>query len=249
MKVSIITATFNREGTIKRAIKSIKGQLYRDIEVVIVDGASADGTMAVVKPLLSKNDSCVSEKDGGIYDALNKGIERSSGEIIGFLHSDDIFYNDSVISKVVELFKDESVDVVYGDACFFRKGNVEKTVRYYRSSELSLKNLAWGQMPAHTAMFVRKSIYQNCGGFDISYKICGDYEFLCRLVSSFTPKSVYLPEKIVRMQIGGVSTGGFKNTIILNREVLRSCRANGIYTNLFMVLSKYPSKILQLIRR
>ena len=249
MKVSIITATFNREGTIKRAIKSIKGQLYRDIEVVIVDGASADGTMAVVKPLLSKNDSCVSEKDGGIYDALNKGIERSSGEIIGFLHSDDIFYNDSVISKVVELFKDESVDVVYGDACFFREGNVEKTVRYYRSPELSLKNLAWGQMPAHTAMFVRKSIYEHCGGFDTSYKICGDYEFLCRLVSSVTPKSVYLPEKVVRMQIGGVSTGGFKNTVILNREVLTSCRANGIYTNLFMILSKYPSKILQLIRR
>jgi glycosyltransferase involved in cell wall biosynthesis len=249
LKVSIITATFNREGTIKRAIRSIKGQLYQNIEVVIVDGASTDGTITVVKPLLSKNDSCVSEKDGGIYDALNKGIERSTGEIIGFLHSDDIFYNDSVISKVVESFKDESVDVVYGDACFFRKGNFKKTVRYYRSHELSLKNLAWGQMPAHTAMFVRKSIYQNYGGFDTSYKICGDYEFLCRLVSIVTPKSVYLPEKIVRMQIGGVSTGGFKNTVILNKEVLMSCRANGIYTNLFMILSKYPSKILQLIRR
>jgi len=248
MKISVITATYNREKTVVRAIESVKNQTYLDIELVVVDGASKDATISLIEPLIGENDICVSEKDDGLYDALNKGISLATGAVVGFLHSDDMYVNTSVLEKVASMFLDQSIDVVYGDACFFREGNTQKVVRYYRSDELSVKNLAWGKMPAHTAMFFRKNVYETYGLFKTTYHICADYEFLCRIVTQARLKSVRLPEPLVKMQIGGVSTGGLRSTIILNKEVLKACADNEIYTNILMVLSKYPSKILQFIK-
>jgi glycosyltransferase involved in cell wall biosynthesis len=247
LKVSVITATYNRHTTVVRALSSIKSQTYTDIQVVVVDGASQDNTILLVSPMIGDKDILQSEPDLGIYDALNKGLALAGGDIIAFLHSDDLYFDNDVISKVVEIFSDDSVDVVYGDVCFFSGSNVTKIVRRYRSDKLSEKNLAWGKMPAHPAMFIRRRIYKEIGFFETNFKIAGDYEFVCRLVHYANLKSVYLSSVLVRMQLGGVSTGGFRNTILLNKEVFRAIRKNGIYTNLFMLLSKYPSKILQFL--
>lgn len=248
MQVSVITATYNRASTVLRAIKSIKNQTYSNIQIVVIDGASKDNTTSLVKPVLGENDILLSEPDHGIYDALNKGLKLAKGEIIAFLHSDDLYYDDNVISKIVDLFSDETIDLVYGDVCFFSGDKVDKSVRLYRSNELSKKNLAWGKMPAHPAMFIRRQVYETINYFETDFKIAADYEFMCRLANIVNLNSVYLPQIMVRMQLGGISTGGFKNTVLLNKEVLRALNKNGIYSNIFMILSKYPSKILQFFR-
>jgi glycosyltransferase involved in cell wall biosynthesis len=245
MKISVITATFNRAATIERALQSVKSQTYKNIQITVVDGASTDETISKAKDVIGKTDIIISEPDEGIYDALNKGLEISNGEIIGFLHSDDLFYDDDVISKVVDVFADHTIDVVYGDACFFSGQNSMEVRRRYRSSKLTLKNLAWGKMPAHPSIFIRRRIYDEIGYFETNFKIAADYEFLCRLAKLPNLRSVYLPFPFVRMQLGGASTGGFSSTILLNKEVLRAIKKNGIYTNLLMVLSKYPSKIME----
>lgn len=250
MKVSVITATYNRGISIERSINSVKSQDYSNVELVVVDGNSDDDTVSKVEALLGINDIFVTEKDNGIYDALNKGINLSSGDIIGFMHSDDMYADNRVISSVVDIFNDnDNTDIVYGDACFFSGTSHEKVTRVYRSDSLSLKNLSWGKMPSHTAMFVRKTVYQKYGLFKTSYRIAGDYEFLCRLMKAAEVNAVYSPALFVKMQSGGVSTGGLSNTILLNKEVLSACAENGIYSNLFMILSKYPSKLLQFIRK
>lgn len=244
-KVNVITASYNRSRSIERALLSVKSQTYKDIQAIIIDGASTDDSVLKAEAVLDDNDIIISEPDKGIYDALNKGIALSTGDIIGFLHSDDLYFNDKVISKVVDVFEDDSVDVVYGDAYFFSGQDFMKNKRKYRSSKLSLKNLAWGKMPAHPSIFIRREIYDEVGCFETNFKIAADYEFLCRLVKYPNLKSIYLPEPLVRMQMGGASTGGIYNTIILNKEVLRAIKKNNIYTNLFMLLSKYPSKIME----
>jgi glycosyltransferase involved in cell wall biosynthesis len=245
MKISIITATYNRESTILRTLKSIRAQSHLNIQLIVIDGASEDLTIELVKPYLNSGDILISEKDEGIYDALNKGIKVAEGDIVAFLHSDDLFYNSEVISKVVDVFADNAVDVVYGDACFFSGENPFKIRRKYRSSKLTLSNLAWGKMPAHPSIFIKRRVYDEIGHFETNFKIAADYEFLCRLAKQPNIKSVYLPHPFIRMQLGGASTGGLSSTILLNKEVLRALRKNGIYTNLMMVLSKYPSKIME----
>ena len=248
MKISVITALFNREKTIARALTTINKQTYKNIEKVIIDGASTDSSMNIIKPFLSDTDIFVSEKDEGLYDALNKGVTLATGDIIAFLHSDDMYFDEFVLEKVASVFSKTNVDIVYGDACFFRKENVNQSIRNYRSDELSKKNLAWGKMPAHTAMFINKKVYKKFGLFKNDYQICGDYEFLCRITNDPELKSIYLPLTLIKMQTGGISTGGIKNTILLNKEVLKACTDNSIKTNMMMIMSKYPSKLLQFIK-
>ena len=248
MRVSVIIATYNRASTVVRAIKSLKNQTYNDIQIVVVDGNSTDNTLLAIKPMLNDKDILLSEPDNGIYDALNKGLALTEGDIIAFLHSDDLYYDDNIISKVVDAFSVVDVDVVYGDVLFFSNKKVDKSVRKYRSDKLLKKNLAWGKMPAHPAMFIKRRVYEKIGYFKTDYIIAADYEFMCRLVNYVNLNAVYLPYTFVRMQLGGISTGGFKNTVLLNKEVLRALNKNGIYSNIFMLLSKYPSKILQFLR-
>ena len=249
LKFSIITAVFNREDTIGRAIKSVKQQSYNNVEMIVIDGESTDGTCRVIESLIAKDDTFISEPDDGIYDALNKGIVNVSGDIIGFMHSDDKYMHNKVIDKVAQLFADESLDIVYGDACFFSSAYPNKIMRNYISGELSKIRLARGFMPAHPSIFIRRRVYNDIGMFKVDYKIAADYEFLCRLVSRGGYKAHYLTEPLVYMQLGGVSTAGLASTILLNKEVIRACRENNIYTNIFMLLLKYPSKLLQYIAK
>lgn len=245
MKFSLITATYNREDTIARSIESIKSQSYSKIQHIVIDGKSTDNSESIIRPLLNDSDIFISESDSGIYDALNKGLKLASGEIVGFLHSDDLYFDKFVIERVAKAFLDTSIDVVYGDAEFFESGNIDTIKRYYKSDKLSVKNLAWGKMPAHPAIFIKRSIYEKIGIFNTSFKIAGDYELLCRLALYPNLKSKYIPEVFVKMQLGGISTRGIKSTILLNKEIYRAIRRNNIYTNIFMLLSKYPFKIMQ----
>ena len=247
MKVSIITATFNRERSIVRALKSIKNQTYSDIESIIIDGDSEDNTINLIKPILDTNDVLISEPDDGIYDALNKGLSNAKGDIIGFLHSDDTFFNEDVINQVVKSFNRHDADIVYGDSIFFPKSNFNKVIRRYRSGTFSKKNLAWGKMPSHPALFIKRHIYEEIGYFKTDYKIAGDYEFLCRLIKYPNLKKIHLKQIFVKQQLGGASTKGIRNTILLNQETLKALKTNNIYSNLFMLLSKYPSKIMEFI--
>ena len=248
MQVSVIIATYNRAFTVARAIKSLQNQTYDDVQIVVVDGNSTDNTLSIIKPMLNDKDIILSEPDNGIYDALNKGLALAEGDIIAFLHSDDLYYNDKTISTVMDVFSDADVDVVYGDVLFFSSKKLNRSVRKYRSDKLLKKNLAWGKMPAHPAMFIKRKVYEKIGYFETDFMIAADYEFMCRLVNYVNLKSIYIPDIFVRMQLGGISTGGLKNTILLNQEVLRALNKNNIYSNIFMLLSKYPSKILQFFR-
>ncbi len=245
MKVSIITAVFNRKDTIQNCIESIQSQMYCDIEHVIVDGGSTDGTIEAVKASSYSDGLFLSEPDNGLYDAINKGIRKSSGSIIGLLHSDDVFSTETVISQVVSEFSDPDLDAVYADAIFFKSGNPNRIIRRYRSDRFSLKTLPWGWMPAHTTIFFRRRVFERYGVYKTDYKIASDMDFIARVFSSIEFKSKYIPHVWVNMSIGGVSTGGISNTIMLNREVLRALRENGIKTNIFKLLSKYPLKILE----
>ena len=249
MKISIITVCYNSSLFIRSAIESVFNQSHSDIEYIVIDGRSNDGTIDIINEYADRIAHVVSEPDKGIYDALNKGLALADGEVIAFLHSDDLYFDNNVISKVVAIFSDDSIDVVYGDVYFFSDSNVTKVRRRYRSDKLSESNLAWGKMPAHPAMFIRRRIYEEIGYFETDFKIAADYEFLCRLVHYANLKPVQLSSVLVRMRLGGVSTAGLRSTILLNKEVFRAIRKNGIYTNIFMLLSKYPFKILQFLRR
>ena len=248
-KISIITAVYNRAETISRSINSIKQQSYKNVEIVIIDGKSTDGSLELAKSLLTQNDVIISEPDNGIYDALNKGINHSSGDIIGFLHSDDFFINNNILEKVANIFEINKVDVVYGDAAFFQGNDIESISRVYKSDNLSLSNLSWGKMPAHPAIYISKDIYNKIGSFKVDYSIAADYEFLCRMMSNEDIRSIYIQEIFVKMQLGGISTHGLRSMYLLNKEVLRACRENDIDTNIFMLISKYPSKLFQIIRK
>lgn len=245
MKCSIITAVFNRQETIERAIKSVQDQTFQNIEHLIIDGCSTDLTIDIIRRVARDQDIFISEKDIGIYDALNKGIKLSTGDVIAFLHSDDVYSNNMIVERVMTTMESGGLDIVYGDASFFRSFNYYDDVRVYKSGVFSQSRLSWGWMPAHPALFIKKSIYDKFGFFKTDYKIAADFEYLCRLASDPSIHQKYIPEVFVRMQMGGVSTSGLKNTVTLNREVLRACIENGIASNLFKILSKYPLKILE----
>jgi len=243
VKCSIITAVFNRHETIHRALESVQSQTFQDIQHVVIDGCSTDGTVEIISDAIRNQDIFISEEDLGMYDAFNKGIKLSTGEIIAFLHSDDVYLDNLIIERVMSHMESDGFDIVYGDVSFFRASNFYQDVRLYKSGVFSKTRLSWGWMPAHPALFIKKSIYDKFGFFRTDYKIAADFEYLCRIACDLSIKKKYIPDIFVRMQMGGVSTSGIKNTVILNKEVLRACLENGIDTNLFKILSKYPLKI------
>jgi glycosyltransferase involved in cell wall biosynthesis len=247
LRVSIITACLNRRGTIADALAAVRRQTGADIEHIVVDGGSTDGTLEVLAQHRAALAKLIPGPDKGIYDALNKGVAAATSEVIGFLHSDDVFARDDVISTVAGRMEAESLDALYGDVAFVRGDDLERIVRVYSSRRFSPSRIAWGWMPAHPALFVRRAVYRERGGFKTDYRIAADFEFVARIFSSGRLRYAYLPQVLVKMRLGGVSTGGWRNTLTLNREVLRACRENGIATNYLKILSKYPAKALEFV--
>ncbi|MFQ3192555.1 MAG: glycosyltransferase involved in cell wall biosynthesis [Paraglaciecola sp.] len=250
MKVSIITVSYNSASTIKDTIESVIAQTYENIEYIVVDGNSRDDTMDIVNSYSKVIDNVVSEPDKGIYDAMNKGVQLATGDIVGILNSDDFYETTTVIEDIVEHFNNnKSADVVFGDVVFVEHKNLKKVVRYYSSKKFKPFKLRFGWMPPHPATFIRKSVYNKYGLYKLGYKISSDYEMFVRLLMVAKLSFSRVDKIIVRMRSGGASTDGIQSSITLNKEIVKACRENGIYTNLFIVLLKMPFKLLELIKR
>ena len=243
--VTVITVCFNSVNTIRRALQSVSDQNWPYVEHIVIDGASTDGTTAVIKDFRGCLAHYVSEPDQGIYDAMNKGLSLATGDIICFLNADDFYASADVLTRVATTIEAHQLDALIGDVGFFRADDIHHTVRRYRSDRFRPERLAWGWMPAHPALFMRRSIFQKIGSFKTNYKIAGDYEHVVRAFCGGTLRYEHLPDILVRMQMGGVSTRGFRATIQLNQEILRACRENGVSTNYFKILTKYPAKLLE----
>ena len=249
MKISVITVSFNAANTIADTLASVASQTYSDIEHLVIDGASPDSTIDVISQNKTAALRWVSEPDNGIYHAMNKGIALATGDVIGFLNADDIFASPDALSHVARAFDSNRVDACYADLVFVRPGDDSKVVRYFSSKSFSPARLAYGQMPAHPTLYLRHTMFDKFGLFKTDYQIAADYELVTRMFANSGIRSVYLAEVLVKMRTGGVSTQSWKSNVILNREILRACRENGVSSNLFKIYSKYLVKVLQLIRR
>jgi len=249
MKISIITACYNSESTIEDTIKSVISQDYNDIEYIIIDGGSKDKTLEIIKRYQDKITTIVSEKDHGIYDALNKGISLASGDVIGLLHSDDFYPNNNIISNVVNTFIDKGVDSIYGDLQYVDRINENKVIRYWKSGQYKDGLFLKGWMPPHPTFFVRKEIYQKYGAFNLSLKSAADYELMLRLLHKFKISTAYIPEVLVKMRVGGKSNVSLKNRIKANFEDRKAWEINGLKPGTFTLLFKPLSKLIQYFRR
>jgi len=248
MKISIITVVWNNKETIKDAIDSVLNQTFKDIEYIIVDGASSDGTVDIVKSYEDKITKFISEPDCGLYDAMNKGIALATGDVVGILNSDDFYIDEFVIEKVVKVFEEKEVDSMFADLVFVKSNDLEKTVRYYDSSRCFPEKFKYALYPAHPTFFVKKEIYDKYGYFKTDYKIAADFDIMARFLYSQRISFYYLNEVIIKMRVGGVSTS-FSSIWINSLEQLRVCKENNINTNFVNILLKYPSKILGLLKK
>ena len=241
MKISIITATYNREKTIARSIDSLYSQTYQNYEHIIVDGASTDNTLAIIKKTVREGTIIVSESDNGIYDAFNKGITLCRGDVIGFLHSDDIYYDNYTLEKIHKKFVAlPNVQGLFGNS-IFKKDINSRIHRFYRSPQVTEENMSRGLMPSHTSLYLKHDVYRDKGHFDTRYKIAGDFEFLCRLVKDPGIILYNTGDIITSMLSGGASTS-LANKITLNKEILLACRKNKIDSSWSKILGRYPAK-------
>ena len=248
MKISIITVVWNNKKTIKDAIESVLGQTYKDIEYIIIDGASSDGTVEVVKSYGNKISKFLSEPDNGLYDAMNKGIALATGDVVGILNSDDFYIDNGVIERVMKEFEKSQADSVFADLVYVKSDNLNKVVRYYDSSHFTPQRFAYGWMPAHPTFFVRRCVYEKYGLFRTDLKIAADFDILARFLYTHKISYSYMKEVLVKMRLGGVSTS-LSSIWINNIEQLRICRQNSIDTNIFKIISKYPSKLMGFVKK
>lgn len=248
MKISVITVCYNSAATLARALQSVADQDWSDIEHIVIDGGSTDHTPQVLEQFEHLT-SIVREPDTGIYDAMNKGLARVSGDVVCFLNADDQYASSTVLSRVAVQMQDHQLDAFMGDVCFFHETRPDRIVRRYRSERFTPARLAWGWMPAHPALFLSRAVVQRVGRFKVNYKIAGDFEYIVRAFHGQNLRYRHLPEVLVRMQSGGASTNGWRSKILLNQEVMRACRENGLQTNMFKLLMKYPVKMLELLQR
>jgi glycosyltransferase involved in cell wall biosynthesis len=247
MKISLITVCYNTEKTIERAIQSVLSQDYADVEYIIMDGLSKDSTMDIINKYKNEIGVIVSKKDNGMYDALNKGIELASGDIIGILNADDIFANKDILSKVAAAFVDQTTDAIIGDIAFVNDSG--KIGRYYSAKKWNPNKFVWGFMPPHPSFYCRKEFFTKLGGYRTDFDIAADYELLIRFLKKHHLKYKYLPLLMVLMNKGGKSTNGLKSNVIINQEIKYACTLNNLKTNYLMLYSKYFSKIFEYARK
>ena len=246
MKVSIITATYNSENVIEDCLSSVFNQNYHNIESIVIDGNSSDQTISIVKKLKKNHHDIkiLSESDSGIYDALNKGIALSEGEIIGFLHSDDILKSNRIIDEIVKMIKSKNLDGIYGNLHYVDKYDITKVIRNWKSSDFNHDLLKKGWMPPHPTLFLKKNVYDRHGYFNLSYSISADYDFILRIFKDTELKFGFLPKVITAMRIGGKSNRSLKNMITKTIEDYRVI-SNNSTGNIMTLLRKNISKIEQ----
>ena len=249
IKVSIITATYNSAATVKSCLDSVSKQSYSHIEHLLIDGASSDDTLKILN-LYAQNHfdiKVISEPDKGIYDALNKGVKMATGDVIGFLHSDDMLSSGDVIETIVAHFKHESLHGVFGDLKYVDFFNSKLTKRYWRSSNFSLSKLKNGWMPPHPTLFLRRELYMEYGLFNINFEIAADYDFILRIFKNPQLKFKYLPRVLVLMREGGASNKNFRNIVKKSREDYTALKTNNFPFPLWTLLGKNTQKLPQWI--
>ncbi|OJU56243.1 MAG: glycosyl transferase [Bacteroidales bacterium 45-6] len=245
MKVSIITTCYNREATIRDCIESVLSQDYPDIEYIVIDGASKDNSLAIINEYKDRIDKIVSEADGGMYEAINKGIRLATGDIIGLLHSDDFFYKKDRISLIVGAMDENGADIVYGNGLFVNKDNPDVIVRKWISRSFSRLKMRFGWLPLHPTVYVKRKCILRCGLYNENYRIAADSDFLVRYFYKAEFKIHYLDKYIVRMRMGGLSTDP-KKMIQKWKEDLQIYRSHGFLPKLTLackVLSKVPQYV------
>ena len=247
MRVSVITVCFNSAATIRDTIESVLAQDYEDIEYIIIDGGSTDQPLQIISEYKHCISKFITEPDRGIYDAMNKGIRLASGDVVGMLNSDDVYTSQTAISELMEAMNSSGADAVYADLIIVDPVRTDKVLRYYSSKHFNIAKFRYGWMPAHPTFFVKKSAYDVAGLFSTAFRIAADFDMLLRLLLIHGIRSVYYPKCVVKMRAGGMSTSGISSIILLNREIVRSCLDNGIYTNIFLVLLKIPRKVMEVI--
>lgn len=249
LKFTIITVVYNGERTIGDTIASVLSQSYPLIEYIIVDGGSSDGTLAIVKKYGDRISKVISEPDTGLYDAMNKGISLANGDIIGFLHSDDIYFNNDILSTIADTFQKNDIGSVFGDLVYVDTHDTDKIRRYYKGGAFSIERLANGCMPPHPTFFLKRIYYEQFGVFKTDYKIAADFELLARFLAKHKITFEYIPKIFVKMRKGGISTRNWKSNLILNKEILRACTENDIKTNYLKIYLKYFTKAFQVFDR
>lgn len=229
-------------------MEAVLSQTSKNIEYIVVDGTSKDDTVKIIKEYESKFNGqmrWVSEPDKGLYDAMNKGIRMATGDIVGIINSDDFYHRTDVIAKVVEGFQENGIEAIYGDVRFVNPDNLDKTVRYYSSKHFSPQLFRYGFMPAHPTFFTYRRYFEEFGYYKTDYKIAADYELLIRFLYTHKLKSKYLPLDFMKMRMGGTSTASIKSNILLNKEIVRACRENDIWTCMPLLFLKYFIKIFE----
>lgn len=251
MKVSIITVAYNSAETIRDTIESVLSQTYGDIEYIVVDGQSQDGTLDIIREYESAgkgNLIFISEPDNGIYDAMNKGIRLATGDVVGTLNSDDFFTSDDVISQVVQAFgQDESLQAVYGDVHYVKADNLNKCIRYYSSRFFRRGLLRFGYVPAHPSLYCKKEVFEKYGLYDLQYKTSSDFDMMLRLFGVHRIKAKYIGVDCVTMRVGGETSSGVSSIRRINRDLTRSLKSHGIYSNQFFHFVRYMWKVCELI--
>lgn len=242
MKISIVTVVYNCVNTIQGCIESVLNQDYHDVEYIIIDGGSKDGTVDVIKQYEDRIAKFISEKDKGIYDAMNKGIKMATGDVVGILNADDFFYSNDTLSKIAKAFdKKPELDATIADIVFVNETNT-RVLRHYDAKNWRPSKFAWGFMPPHPSFFCKRHLFDKLGYYKTDYKIAADYELLIRYLYVNKIKFRYLPMITTRMRMGGVSTKNLNSILTLNKEIKRACEENNLGTNFLKIYTKYVFK-------
>ncbi|CAN5789324.1 glycosyltransferase family 2 protein [soil metagenome] len=250
MKISLITVCFNSAKHIQTALESVDAQSWPDIEHLIIDGGSTDGTLEIVRGMPRPWRRVVSEKDNGIYDAMNKGIRMATGDVVGFLNSDDFYASPDALQGVGSVLLDPRVDACYGDLCYVEPHDTSRVVRYWQSSPFRKKAFLAGWCPPHPTFYLRRSILLKHGAFDLTYSIAADIELMIRMMEVVGIRTRYVPGVLVHMRLGGTTNKSWRNIFTQNREIWRAMRSHGLQPSLpAFVLGKFISRGRQFVTR
>jgi len=253
MKISLITATYNSAETVRDTLQSVLNQTFKDIDYIIIDGNSKDNTMAIVKEFEPKFEGrlrWVSEKDKGIYDAMNKGVRMAQGDIVGILNSDDFFASNDVLEKVNAAFTENpAIDGVYADVRYVDWNDTGKTVRMFSGKDFTREKLCWGKMPPHPSFYVKRECYDKFGLYSLDYPICADYDMFVKMIWIGNINTLYINDVFVNMRSGGTSSNGIKVHRKIMRERMRCVREHEMPSNFFKQTSRYFEKIFSLLRK